>query len=330
MTFPQETSLPSKKSPIDFPHVLAFFVVWSLCLLSLVAQAKQPTDLQNNLRQERHLLRKCGPLCKGRLDKLSPRRLNKLLRWAQENLTFHQRLRLFSKMYMGARYKFGPLGEGPKGRYDRDPIYRRDRVDCVTYIETVMAYALAPNEKQAIAMLQKIRYKDGKIDFAFRNHFTAPQWLVENQRLGLVFSSTERFGAPHLRAYHQSIPRSSWKGSRWGQRIPLKMLPKTYTLRYVPLEEMEKVAHKLPWIGWMGEVFDLPDHPSTIAHVGFFVRDHKSRLFFRHANAGRRGVRQDLLLAYAKMRLRKRPKHYSSKRILGFIFATFPTTPPAL
>jgi hypothetical protein len=233
-------------------------------------------------------------------------------------------------MLLGAPYRYGPLGEGPKARYDRDPIYRRDRFDCVTYLETVMAYALAESEAQSIPLLQQIRYKDGKIDFAHRNHFTFPQWLVENHKRGIIFPTTESIGGPYLQSYHQAIPPSLWKGTRWKQRIPFSMLPTSYTVRYIPLKDIHKVLHKLPWFGWMGEVFDLPHNASTIAHVGFFVRESPNLLYFRHANAGPRGVRQDLLLPYAKARLRNRPKHPHPKRILGFIFAFFPQHPPTL
>jgi|GEM_PF-1785590 len=303
-----------------------------LVVFSAPLSPHPPTSptLQQQLQQEQRLLQRCGKLCTGRLDRIPKQQLDALLRWSQKHLDFHQRLRLLSKRLLGAPYRYGPLGEGPTGRYDRDPIYRRDRFDCVTYLETVMAYAMAHTEAQSIPILQQIRYKDGKIDFAHRNHFTFPQWLVENRKRGLIFPATESLGHPYLQNYHQAVPPSLWDGTRWKQRIPFSMLPKSYTVRYVPLEDIPKIVHKLPWFGWMGEVFDLPHHASTIAHVGFFVRESPNHLYFRHANAGPRGIRQDLLLPYAKARLRNRPKHPHPKRILGFIFATFPRHPPSL
>src|SRR5688572_7398635 len=41
--------------------------------------------------------------------------------------------------FLDAPYLLEPLGEGPDGVYSQEPLYRTDRFDCVTYVDTVLA-----------------------------------------------------------------------------------------------------------------------------------------------------------------------------------------------
>lgn len=103
-----------------------------------------------------------------------------LLRFKNET-SITKRLDLISKIFMGLPYgQGGPLGEGPEGRYDQDPLYRFDTFDCTTYVETIMALALARDINEFEEHLDKIRYENGEIDYLKRNHFTDLQWIPFN------------------------------------------------------------------------------------------------------------------------------------------------------
>ena len=58
--------------------------------------------------------------------------------------------------YLNAEYVLDPLGE--EKLPDTDPLIRTDAFDCTTFIETSLANG-------DVNKLNKIRYKDGKIDF---------------------------------------------------------------------------------------------------------------------------------------------------------------------
>jgi D-alanyl-D-alanine carboxypeptidase/D-alanyl-D-alanine-endopeptidase (penicillin-binding protein 4) len=97
---------------------------------------------------------------------------------------------------LGTPYADGPLGEGPEGKYDQDPLVDFARVDCVTFVEQTLALAAARCRDEAMALLQQIRYEDGVISFETRNHFMVSDWIENNtfckdvsQSLGV---STER------------------------------------------------------------------------------------------------------------------------------------------
>ncbi len=81
----------------------------------------------------------------------------------------------------GTPYAPGPLGEGPDGQYDTDPLMDLSRVDCVTFIEQVAALAASRTYDEAHALLQRIRYKDGRVDYEHRNHFMISDWVASNR-----------------------------------------------------------------------------------------------------------------------------------------------------
>ena len=85
--------------------------------------------------------------------------------------------------YLGAKYVADPLGEG-RG-YDADPLIRKDAFDCVTFVETSLANGKLKN-------LNKIRYKDGDVNFLSRNHFIESDWLENNA--DLVENVSSKYG----------------------------------------------------------------------------------------------------------------------------------------
>ena len=103
-----------------------------------------------------------------------------LRRIHQQTASLPQRVEAVSELFLGAPYKHGALGEGPDGEFDRDPLIRFDAFDCTTFVETVMALSLDSDLNSAMRTLQKIRYKDGQIGYATRNHFIELDWVPNN------------------------------------------------------------------------------------------------------------------------------------------------------
>lgn len=269
------------------------------------------------------VLTQCGRKCRGRLYQrnMKHRRINRLLRHLQDTYSYHKRLRILSGMFLGGLYRLGPLGEGRQGRFDRDPIFRFDRVDCVTYVETVMALAMSRSVPQAIRAMQKVRYKNGKIRYSHRNHFTATQWLAENEKAGYLQTITEQVGRPYIKYIDRKITAETWEGTSWRRRIPASLLPRSYRFAYIPLRHIPKVIQKLPNIAWMGEVKDDPGNPVAVQHVGFVVRKGK-RVVFRDANI-MPGVSDRTLTAYTRWRLRQHKEPNRRYTIVGYAFAAF-------
>lgn len=105
-------------------------------------------------------------------------------------LPFEERLERASAAFLGLPYKDDAVGEGPTGAFDRRPTFRFDSFDCQTYIETSLALAAARSAREFRALALALRYRDGQVDFATRNHLTKSQWVVNNTAAGLVRNVT--------------------------------------------------------------------------------------------------------------------------------------------
>ena len=105
--------------------------------------------------------------------------------------TVKARMEQFSRQLLGIPYLWGAQGEGDQGRYDQSPLDRMDAFDCVTYVDTVLALALANDPQGFQQCLRKIRYKNGHIDYFYRNHFTDLDWNINNQKQGYLKDITQ-------------------------------------------------------------------------------------------------------------------------------------------
>lgn len=99
--------------------------------------------------------------------------------------------------FLGAKYISSPLGEGVAP--DDDPLIRYDAFDCTTFVETVLADG-------DLKKLNKIRYKNGEIDFLNRNHFIESDWLMNNA--DLVQNVSNKYGKTSVR--NVRIDKTSW------------------------------------------------------------------------------------------------------------------------
>jgi len=128
----------------------------------------------------------------------------------QQAASLPQRVEAISKLFLGVPYKLGPLGEGPDGEFDRDPLIRFDAFDCTTFVETVMALALDSDLDSATRTLQKIRYKDGQIGYATRNHFIELDWVPNNVRAGYLRDITSDVAGRNAVKVHKTISKRRW------------------------------------------------------------------------------------------------------------------------
>lgn len=121
------------------------------------------------------------------------------------------RLDAFSKMFIGRPYGFGgPLGEGPDGRYDQDPLYRFDTFDCTTYVETMTSLALSRSVDEFEKTINDIRYDNGEVDYLKRNHFTDLWWIPRNIANGMLTDITKALGGSRVLIASAEINLPGW------------------------------------------------------------------------------------------------------------------------
>jgi len=201
-----------------------------------------------------------------------------------------------SARFLGTPYMERPLGEGDKAgvpKASKGPRYRLDAFDCVSYVETVVALAMTNTEEDFRAEMDKIRYKDGKVSFEARNHFTSVDWIPNNSRL--FFDATEKISIRSLLGPAQvittKIDRQKWFEKVHGVKAAIPVVESR--LLYVPSNALlahREIAIKAVETPMIANIVVKYPRPSTrlgtdndIAHMGFLLPV-KNGLVFRHAS----------------------------------------------
>jgi len=197
--------------------------------------------------------------------------------------SFSERVCEVAGRSLGTPYEGDPLGEGPDGRYDKDPLMDLSRVDCVTFVEQTIALAAADSYKSAFDLLQKIRYKKGEIAFEKRNHFMIADWIANNSFCrdvsGNLGVSTE--------LVTRKMGRKHFYEAKKLPDLARDATEETLTLAYVPVSAVAEAEKRLPspalvlFIGKVDWLFTL--------HCGIYVRsvDGQGLLYNASSKAGK-------------------------------------------
>ncbi len=226
------------------------------------------------------------------------------------------RLEIVSARLLGARYLLDPAGEGDQGTIDRDPLLPLDRFDCQTYVETVLALALAKTTESVVPTLVALRYRDAKTDFGARLHFPDIDWIPENERRGVIRNITALVAGSHaLATARTTITRAAWLRALPNnptqarnaflrdspgalaelERLARAARSESAAIEYIPkaaLGDTELLA-RIPSgalvfiIRPMSSMFGNVGSRQNVAHVGFAIRTREG-LMYRHASSTRR------------------------------------------
>jgi Protein of unknown function (DUF1460) len=124
-----------------------------------------------------------NPMKRAQPQGLSRRRVAQLLSVAKYDRGTSSQIDIFSRHFLGHAYKPNPLiGSAGTAEVFTASL---DGFDCVTYIETIVALARAANADEFAEWLRKIRYEQGRIQWARRNHYMT-LWIRNNIRQGII------------------------------------------------------------------------------------------------------------------------------------------------
>jgi cell wall-associated NlpC family hydrolase len=114
---------------------------------------------------------------------LNRRRVEQLLSKTKGDRSAAGRIEFLSRQFLGQSYEPNPL----IGSASTAEVFSAsfEGFDCVTYIETVLALALASNVNDFTEWLRKIRYEGGRIEWERRNHYMT-FWIRNNVREGII------------------------------------------------------------------------------------------------------------------------------------------------
>ncbi len=208
------------------------------------------------------------------------------------------RLRYFSEVLKGTPYLLGPTGEGICGKIDSKPTIRLDSVDCVTFIENVLALTLAPHEDSVFSTLQKIRYLDGEISFLKRKHYFVNDWILKDSFAHLI-------PVPGDTVIQRTLPKQKFFADKG---FP-NQKDETLSLRFLPLEKAKQFAQEI-WLGnpeFRGIAYVFNGNAVDVFHTGFLILNPGEKPIFRHASQIEKQVTDISLEDYLNQSKKKIP-----------------------
>jgi cell wall-associated NlpC family hydrolase len=211
---------------------------------------------------------------------LSHRLVAQLLSKKENESSIGSRIETLSRYFLGRGYKPHPLiGSATKAEVFTASLAG---FDCVTYIEAVLALALASNVDDFPEWLRTIRYEHGRIQWKRRNHYVT-FWIRNNVREGIV-APVE---IPDLPTLSRGRVLDVVPGLA-PQRTRVKCVPKATVPR------LERHLQSGDLIFFVSTRKNL-----DVFHAGIVVRDEK-RVVMRHASRSQGGVVEQELSEFLK------------------------------
>ena len=189
----------------------------------------------------------------------------------------NERINYFSNKLKGKPYFLGPLGEGLSIYPSYKPRVNFREMDCLTYMEHVLALAHSKNYSDFFNILQNIRYKNGIIDYKTRNHFLIADWLQNNK---FALDNELWIMNNEYKLFEKEIYKKKFFGdsSAINPKISIDFLPKEKAIIYADTAKFAKDT-----IFGVAILSDLPGLDA--AHTGFAIGNGaKNGLKFRHAS----------------------------------------------
>jgi hypothetical protein len=142
---------------------------------------------------------------------------------------------------IGQPYELYLLGEMPFEPYDPQPIYCLGKSDCLVFSEHTYAMALSRDWPSFMRLLQRIRYRDGQLGVATRNHYTEADWNISNR--WLVEDITAKLAGDAAVKFKESIDRSKFLKNRY--KLDVKVPVEKYEDMYLPYQEIGRAKGQL-------------------------------------------------------------------------------------
>ena len=213
------------------------------------------------------------------------------------------RIEMISKSLIGLPYLLDAEGEG--FGYDTDPLQNFSGMDCLTYVEAVLAFSMSRSWEEALNIRNDIRYFDNEVHYENRKHFMFSQWIPNNVDLGYIQNISSQIGETEY--VSKIFDEQIWNNWRGKNKIPL---PKEdfpigeFGLDVLSIDEALSHMDQIPSGSLLVVVRDSnAGNPVLISHIGFVIDVQTKKGFvkkMRHATimGTPKGVKQHGLRWY--------------------------------
>lgn len=190
-----------------------------------------------------------------------------------------KRIAAIARRNIGQPYKLHLLGEFPYELHDSLPMFSLENSDCVVFAEHTYAMALSKTWEEFFWMLQRIRYKDGVIGVASRNHYTEVDWNLNNN--WLVSDISQMLAGPSAPTYDLTVDRARFLKTRHQTE---RSIPVQNSREYfVPTERAAELAAQLQ-DGDLVNVVSTRGGGHWVSHVGLVVTGPNGERNFLHSS----------------------------------------------
>ncbi len=184
----------------------------------------------------------------------------------QSQPDLRKRIAAIGRQNIGQPYALNLLGEFPYELHDNLPLFSLEKSDCVVFVEHTYAMALSHSWEEFFWTLQRIRYKDGVIGVASRNHYTEVDWNVNNRWLLTEISA--QLAGKDGPSYQATVDRAAFLKTR--HQTVREIAVQTSREAYI---DKDKFASVLPQLleGDMVNGVSIVDGKHLVTHVGLIV-----------------------------------------------------------
>ncbi|MBD8531154.1 MULTISPECIES: N-acetylmuramoyl-L-alanine amidase-like domain-containing protein [unclassified Massilia] len=249
---------------------------------------------------------------------MTPVEAGRYVAWAQQaEPDLRKRIAAIGRKNLGQPYVLNLLGEFPFEVHDDLPMFSLQQSDCVVFAEHTYAMALSRSWEEFFWMLQRIRYRDGVIGVATRNHYTEMDWNVANR--WLVTDVSAALAGANGPSYAMRVDRARFLKTRHNteRAIPVETSRQTY----VPKEQVAAIASQLQE-GDFVNVISTRNGEHWASHVGLVVLGPNGERHFLHSQEPK--VREESFDSFiaraAEREARNAREGKNGQRLAGFKF----------
>ncbi|MGD9634604.1 MAG: N-acetylmuramoyl-L-alanine amidase-like domain-containing protein [Pirellulales bacterium] len=246
-----------------------------------------------------------------------------------------RRIMDLARKNIGQLYDIYLLGEFPFETYDPQPMYSLTKSDCVVFAEHTYAMALTSDWPSFMKLLQRIRYRDGQIGVATRNHYTEADWVKSND--WLVHDITSEIAGDAGVKFSEKIDRAKFLKGRY--KLDVDIPVEEHHDLYLPYSEIGRIGDQLQdgdCINVVRAVVKPGDPPSKpvdgtvfVGHVGLVAHGPDGTLHMIHSSVPH--VREEPLTEYIRRSTEKIETldKDGKARLVGFKFLRLTEDPLA-
>lgn len=195
------------------------------------------------------------------------------------NLLIEKKIDIISSKLLNTPYKESPIGEG--SGIDPDPIINFEFVDCLTFVEYVIAFVNSKNLDEFEEHIIKLRYKNGKIDFYNRLHLPDFQWFPNAVKNGYLQDITKEVGGKYLRILKKTLNKDfDIKGYKIDSS---NLLTNEVLINYIGKEHISDIFNKIPQYSVIRILRKDSFRPYVTTHIGIVVIKGNKK-YLRHAS----------------------------------------------